>query len=68
MNMNPNDVDNRLLANDLDVAVEGTGVQAATQGKILSNPDQKKNADSASLANRSSKSSSRSIWSALVPE
>jgi len=50
LNTNADDVDNRLLANDLDVAVEGTGVQAATQGKILSNPDQKKNADSASLA------------------
>ena len=38
MNMNPNDVDNRLLAGDAQVDFAGTGVQAAARAKILSNP------------------------------
>ena len=36
MNMNANDIDNRLLAGDLDVDMAGTGVQAAARAKILS--------------------------------
>ena len=39
MNMNPNDVDNRLLAGDAQVDCAGTGVQAAARAKILSNAD-----------------------------
>jgi len=50
LNVNAEDVDNRLLAGDLDVDVLGTGLQPATQGRVLGNPDLKKNADSASLA------------------
>ena len=50
LNVNAADVDNRLLAGSLDVDAAGTGVQAATQGKILSSPDLKKHADTASLA------------------
>jgi len=49
LNVNADDIDNRLLAGDLDVAVEGTGVQAAAQGKILADPSLKKNADLASI-------------------
>jgi peptide/nickel transport system substrate-binding protein len=45
MNMNPNDVDNRLLAGDAQVDFAGTGVQAAARAKILSNPDLKAHAD-----------------------
>jgi len=45
MTMNPNDVDNRLLANDAQVDFAGTGVQAAARAKILSNPSLKANAD-----------------------
>jgi len=45
MNMNPNDVDNRLLAGDAQVDFAGTGVQAAARAKILSNPSLKANAD-----------------------
>jgi peptide/nickel transport system substrate-binding protein len=45
MNMNPNDVDNRLLAGDAQVDFAGTGVQAAARAKILSNPNLKANAD-----------------------
>jgi peptide/nickel transport system substrate-binding protein len=47
LNVNAEDIDNRLLAGDLDVAVEGTGVQASTQGRVLGDPNLKKNADSA---------------------
>jgi len=50
LNTNADDTDNRLLAGSLDVAVEGTGVQAAAQGKILADESLKKNADTASLA------------------
>ncbi len=50
LNTNADDVDNRLLSGNLDMSAEGTGVQAATQGKILADPNLKKNADSASLA------------------
>ncbi len=45
MNMNANDVDNRLLAGDLDVDMAGTGVQAAARAKILSSPSLKSQAD-----------------------
>jgi peptide/nickel transport system substrate-binding protein len=45
-----NDIDNRLLSGDLDLAVEGTGVQSAAQVKILNDPKLKANADSAPLA------------------
>ncbi len=45
MNMNPNDVDNRLLAGDAQVDFAGTGVQAAARAKILANPNLKSHAD-----------------------
>jgi len=41
MNMNANDVDNRLLAGDLQMDAAGTGVQAAARAKILSSPSLK---------------------------
>ncbi len=41
MNMNANDIDNRLLAGDLNVDAAGTGVQAAARAKILSSPSLK---------------------------
>ena len=47
LNVNAEDIDNRLLAGDLDVEVDGTGVQPATQGRVLADPNLKKNADSA---------------------
>lgn len=50
LNVNADDLDNRLLSGDLDVDVVGGGVQAATQSKILADPTLKKSADSASLA------------------
>jgi len=45
MTMNPNDVDNRLLAGDAQVDFAGTGVQAAARAKILSNPTLKASSD-----------------------
>jgi peptide/nickel transport system substrate-binding protein len=45
MNMNANDIDNRLLAGDLDVDMAGSGVQAAARAKILSSNSLKANAD-----------------------
>ncbi|MEP6695990.1 MAG: ABC transporter substrate-binding protein [Pseudonocardiales bacterium] len=50
LNVNSDDIDNRLLAGDLDVSIEGTGVGAATQGKVLSDPALKAKADSADIA------------------
>ena len=44
-NMNANDIDNRLLAGDLDVDAAGTGVQAAARAKILSSPTLKASSD-----------------------
>jgi peptide/nickel transport system substrate-binding protein len=45
MNMNPNDVDNRLLAGDAQVDFAGTGVQAAARARILATPNLKARAD-----------------------
>lgn len=45
-----NDLDNRLISGDLDVDIAGTGVQAAAQGKILSDPELKKRADNPTIA------------------
>jgi peptide/nickel transport system substrate-binding protein len=45
MNMNANDIDNRLLAGDLQVDAAGTGVQSAARAKILSSPSLKASSD-----------------------
>ena len=45
LNVNADDIDQRLMAGDLDFDITGTGVQAAAQGKILGNPQLKANAD-----------------------
>ena len=37
-NVNAHDLDNRLMAGDIDVDAPGTGVQAAARAKILSDP------------------------------
>ncbi|MEV5572012.1 ABC transporter substrate-binding protein [Spirillospora sp. NPDC052269] len=39
------DIDNRLLAGSLDVDAAGVGVQAGTQGKLLTDPAKKANTD-----------------------
>jgi peptide/nickel transport system substrate-binding protein len=47
LNVNADDIDQRLLHGDLDVAVTGVGVGSAAQATVLGNPDQKKYADTA---------------------
>jgi peptide/nickel transport system substrate-binding protein len=50
LNVNADDVDNRLMAGDLDVQVDALGLGSAAQGKVLANPQEKVNADAATLA------------------
>jgi peptide/nickel transport system substrate-binding protein len=50
LNANADDIDNRLLSGDLDVAIEGTGLGTAAQSKVLADAEKKKNTDLASLA------------------
>jgi peptide/nickel transport system substrate-binding protein len=45
LNVNANDIDNRLLAGDISVDQAGSGVQAAARAKILSNPTLKNSSD-----------------------
>jgi peptide/nickel transport system substrate-binding protein len=45
LNVNANDLDNRLLAGDIQVDAQGTGVQAAARAKILSSNSLKQEAD-----------------------
>jgi len=47
LNLNADDIDNRLMAGDIDLDAGGTGVQAAAQAKILSNPSLMKYSDDA---------------------
>ena len=45
LNVNADDIDNRLLSGDLDVDVAGTGVQPAAQSRVLQDPNIKATAD-----------------------
>jgi peptide/nickel transport system substrate-binding protein len=45
LNVEANDLDNRIKDGSLHVDIAGTGVQAAAQSQILSNPELKKRAD-----------------------
>ncbi|MGD0602671.1 MAG: ABC transporter substrate-binding protein [Streptosporangiaceae bacterium] len=45
LNVNQADIDNRLLAGDIDLDLAGTGVAPAAQARILSSPTLKANAD-----------------------
>ena len=45
LNVNAEDIDNRLIAGDLDVAIVGTGLTAASQSKVLSDPALKARTD-----------------------
>jgi peptide/nickel transport system substrate-binding protein len=47
LGLNSPDIDNRLIAGDLDVDIQGTGVEAATQGKILADATLKAKTDNA---------------------
>ncbi len=50
MNVNQDDIDNRLISGDLDIHVTGTGVTPATQSKVLADPALKARADNPTLA------------------
>jgi peptide/nickel transport system substrate-binding protein len=50
LNVNADDIDNRLVSGDLDVAVEGSGVGPAAQGRILADQTLKGNTDNALVA------------------
>jgi peptide/nickel transport system substrate-binding protein len=45
LNVNPNDVDNRLLAGDIQVDQAGSGVQAPARARIVSSPTLKASSD-----------------------
>ncbi|WP_054056184.1 ABC transporter substrate-binding protein [Alloactinosynnema sp. L-07] len=45
LNVNADDVDNRLQSGDLDISIEGTGVQPAGQAKVLNDPALKAKSD-----------------------
>jgi peptide/nickel transport system substrate-binding protein len=45
LSVNADDIDNRIIAGDLDVAVTAAGVQPAAQSRILQDPNLKANAD-----------------------
>jgi peptide/nickel transport system substrate-binding protein len=45
LNVNANDIDNRLLAGDISVDQAGSGVQAAARARILSSPSLKSSSD-----------------------
>jgi ABC-type transport system substrate-binding protein len=45
LNVNAQDIDNRVLAGDVQINMAGTGVQAATRGRILLNSQLKADAD-----------------------
>ena len=50
LGLNSPDIDNRLIAGDLDIDMQGTGVGAATQGKIIGNPALKAKSDNPATA------------------
>src|SRR5215213_7802486 len=45
LNVNADDIDNRLISGDLDVDIVGTGVQPAALSRVLQDPNLKANAD-----------------------
>jgi peptide/nickel transport system substrate-binding protein len=45
LNVNADDIDNRVISGDLDVDIVGTGVQPAALSRVLQDPNLKENAD-----------------------
>jgi peptide/nickel transport system substrate-binding protein len=45
LSVNADDIDNRIMSGDLDVAVTALGVQPAAQSRVLTDPTLKENAD-----------------------
>jgi peptide/nickel transport system substrate-binding protein len=50
LNMNPDDVDNQVIAGDIDADIQGTGVQPAALSKVLGDPTMKARADNPTLS------------------
>jgi len=50
LNVNADDIDNRLLSGDLDIDVVGTGVQPAALGRVVGDPTLKAQADNPNLS------------------
>ncbi|MBM7771341.1 peptide/nickel transport system substrate-binding protein [Actinokineospora baliensis] len=50
MNVNADDIDNRLISGDLDIDIAGTGVQPASLSRVLGDPALKANADNPTIA------------------
>jgi peptide/nickel transport system substrate-binding protein len=50
MNVDAEDIDNRLISGDVDIALAGTGVTAATQSRVLGDPALKARADNPTLS------------------
>jgi peptide/nickel transport system substrate-binding protein len=50
LNVNADDIDNRLLSGDLDIDVVGTGVQPAALGRVVGDPNLKASTDNPVLA------------------
>ena len=50
LNVNADDIDNRLLSGDLDVDVVGTGVQPAALGRVVGDPALKAESDNPNLS------------------
>ncbi|HEY3005941.1 MAG TPA: ABC transporter substrate-binding protein, partial [Kribbellaceae bacterium] len=50
LNVDAEDIDNRLISGDVDIAFAGTGVTTATQSRVLSDPALKARADNPTLS------------------
>ncbi|MGH3697374.1 MAG: ABC transporter substrate-binding protein [Pseudonocardiaceae bacterium] len=50
LNVNADDIDNRLVSGDLDVSIEGSGVGPSAQGRIFADQNLRTNTDSALVA------------------
>ncbi|SDJ23614.1 peptide/nickel transport system substrate-binding protein [Actinokineospora alba] len=50
MNVNADDIDNRLISGDIHIDITGTGVQPASLSRVLSDPAIKANADNPTIA------------------
>ncbi|QNN54218.1 ABC transporter substrate-binding protein [Nocardioides mesophilus] len=50
LNVNADDIDQRLQTGDLHVDVAGTGVQPAAMSQVLTDPEKKKNVDNPTIA------------------
>jgi len=50
LNVNADDIDNRIIAGDLDLDIAGTGAQPAALARVLNDPSAKANTDNPTIA------------------